>query len=162
MITIGRRTLAVFTTCSLLSLVFAPASWPNNVMPKSLVDVARANGCNPIDDFFDRDPNIMNPPYVLGWIPEAPYSAVFWCKKIGKSDRPYKLIFAVGETLELKLCRRKATGGVPSCHRVLESAGRSKNQNTTQSCIEFFLYCCRYTSEARSNWCVNQRSRTCE
>jgi hypothetical protein len=95
MITIGRRTLAVFTTCSLLSLVFAPASWPNNVMPQTLVDVAHANGCNPIDDFFDeQDPDIMNPPYVLGWVRGVRYSAVFWCKKPAKSDKPYKLIFA--------------------------------------------------------------------
>jgi hypothetical protein len=114
MIKIGRRTLAVFATCSLFSLVFAPASWPNNVMPQSLVDVAHANGCNPIDDFFDRDPNIMNPPYVLGWIPEASYSAAFWCKKREKSDRPYKLIFAVGDTLELKLADPKQLAGCPA------------------------------------------------
>jgi hypothetical protein len=116
MITIGRRTLAVFTTCSLLSLVFAPASWPNNVMPQPLVDVAHANGCNPIDDFFDqRDPNVMNPPYVLGWVPEARYSAVFWCKKTEKSDKPYKLIFAAGEEpYELKLADPKQLTGCPA------------------------------------------------
>jgi hypothetical protein len=116
MITIGRRTLAVFTTCSLLSLVFAPASWPNNVMPQTLVDVAHANGCNPIDDFFDeRNPNVMNAPYVLGWVPEARYSAVFWCKKTEKSDKPYKLIFAAGEEpYELKLADPKQLAGCPA------------------------------------------------
>lgn len=116
MITIGRRTLAVFAACSLLSLVFAPASWPNNVMPQALVGVAHANGCNPIDDFFDeRDPNVMNAPYVLGWIPEARYSAVFWCKKTEKSDKPYKLIFAAGEEpYELKLADPKQLAGCPS------------------------------------------------
>jgi hypothetical protein len=116
MITIGRRTLAVFTTCSLLSLVFAPASWPNNVMPQTLVDVAHATGCNPIDDFFDeRNPNVMNAPYVLGWVPEARYSAVFWCKKMEKSDKPYKLIFAAGEEpYELKLADPKQLAGCPA------------------------------------------------
>lgn len=116
MITIGRRTLAVFTTCSLLSLVFAPASWPNNVMPQTLVDVAHANGCNPIDDFFDqRNPNVMNAPYVLGWVPEARYSAAFWCKKTEKSDKPYKLIFAAGEEpYELKMADPKQLAGCPA------------------------------------------------
>jgi hypothetical protein len=117
MITIRRRTLAVFTTCSLLSLVFAPASWPNNVMPQTLIDVAHANGCNPIDDFFDeRNPNIMNPPYVLGWVRGARYSAVFWCKRTEKSDKPYKLIFAATDTPypELKLADPKQLAGCPS------------------------------------------------
>jgi hypothetical protein len=118
MITIGRRSLAGFAMCSLLSLVFAPASWsnPNNVMPQMLVDVALANGCNPIDDFFDqRDPDLMNAPYVLGWVSEAPYSAVFWCKKTEKSDRPYQLIFAAGEEpYALKLADPKQLAGCPA------------------------------------------------
>jgi hypothetical protein len=86
-------------------------------MPKTLVDVAHANGCNPIDDFFNQqDPNIMNPPFVLGWVREAEYSAVFWCKKPGKSDKPYKLIFAATDpaTREFKLADQKQLAGCPA------------------------------------------------
>lgn len=85
-------------------------------MPQTLVDFAHANGCNPIDDFFaERNPNIQNPPYVLGWVRGARYSAVFWCKNTVKSDKPYKLIFAAAdEPYELKLADPKQLGGCPA------------------------------------------------
>jgi hypothetical protein len=110
------RTLASCVVCTLFLLVFAPASWPNNVIPQTLVDVAHANGCGPIDDFLDeRNPNITNPPYVLGWIPGDPQdSAVFWCKKIEKSDKPYKLLFATPSAGGFNLADRKQLGGCPA------------------------------------------------
>jgi hypothetical protein len=118
MVTIGRKTLTAFAMCSLLSLVIAPASWPQNlIMPRTLVDIAHANGCNPIDNFFnEQDPNLINPPYVLGWVREAEYSAVFWCKKQEQSDKPYKLIFAASDpsTREFKVAEPKQLEGCPA------------------------------------------------
>jgi hypothetical protein len=116
------RTLATFAIWCFVSLVFASPSSANNVMPQTLVDVAHANGCNPIDEFFDeRNPNITNPPYVLGWIPgDARDSAVFWCKKIEKSDKPYKLLFAAPATGGFNLADPKQLAGCPA---VIEYSG---------------------------------------
>ena len=96
MIATGRRCCAAFGTCFLFLTVFTPASWTDAlVMPRELVDFALANGCTPIDNFFEQ-PDMINPPYVYGWVPGAAAdSAVFWCKKGQKSDKPYNLMFAV-------------------------------------------------------------------
>jgi hypothetical protein len=100
-------------------------------MSKTLVDIAHANNCNPLDNFFEEnDPNLMNPPYVLGWVQEAQGqsgqstsidqqlqgSAVFWCKKTEKSEKPYKLIFAASDpvTREFKMADPKQLGGCPA------------------------------------------------
>jgi len=96
MIASGRRNIARFAVCILFLTEFAPVSWPETlVMPRELADFARANGCTPIDKFFDR-PGMVNPPYVYGWLPGSDEdSAVFWCKKTEKTDKPYNLMFTV-------------------------------------------------------------------
>lgn len=74
------------------------------VMPREFVDFARANGCAAIDDFFER-PGMVNPPFVYGWLPGDPQgSAVFWCKKTQKSDKPFYLMFKVNDPKQLAGC----------------------------------------------------------
>lgn len=118
MIAAGRRNLTSLAVCVLLLTVFAPVSWADTlVMPRALVDLAHANGCDPIDEFFEQPPgllNLINPPYVLGWIPAVRDSAVFWCKKVEASDRPYKLMFAVPTSLGFKLADPKQLAGCPA------------------------------------------------
>lgn len=112
-----QRYMAVLTVCSLLLPLFAsPVSADTMVMPRDLVDFATANGCAPINDFFER-PGMINPPYVLldAWAPgatgvnavdreKAIDSAAFWCKKVEKSDKPYKLMFKVSDPQLLAGC----------------------------------------------------------
>jgi hypothetical protein len=74
------------------------------VMPRELVDLAHANGCSPISDFFER-PGMVNPPYAYGWLPGDPgSSAVFWCKGAAESKKPYKLVFKVADPKQLRGC----------------------------------------------------------
>jgi hypothetical protein len=98
------RVLVAFT-CILAVAIFTPVSWPDTlVMPRELVDFANANGCAPIDDFFER-PGMVNPPFVYGWLPGDPAdSAAFWCKKTEKSAKPYKLIFKVRDPKQMAGC----------------------------------------------------------
>ncbi len=98
------RVLVAFT-CILAVAIFTPVSWPDTlVMPRELVDFAHANGCTPIDDFFEL-PGMVNPPFVYGWLPGDPAdSAAFWCKKTEKSDKPYKLIFKVRDPKQMAGC----------------------------------------------------------
>ncbi len=77
------------------------------VMPRELVDFARANGCVPIDDFYER-PGMVNPPYAYGWLAgDTENSAAFWCKKLEKSDRPYLLVIKATNTKDLSGCPAK-------------------------------------------------------
>jgi hypothetical protein len=74
------------------------------VMPRDLVDFAVANHCAQIDDFYER-PGTVNPPYVYGWLPGANEdSAVFWCKKVEKNEKPYNLMFKVQDPQLLGGC----------------------------------------------------------
>jgi hypothetical protein len=73
-------------------------------MPRELVDFARSNGCAQIDDFYER-PGMVHPVYVYGWLPGGDEdSAVFWCKKMEKSEKPYNLIFKVRDPKQLGGC----------------------------------------------------------
>jgi hypothetical protein len=118
MFVVGRRNLSSFAVCVFLLTVFAPVSRADTlVMPRVLVDLAHANGCNPISEFFESSPdllNLINPPYVLGWIPALRDSAVFWCKKAEASDRPYRLMFAVPTGHGFKLADPKQLAGCPA------------------------------------------------
>jgi hypothetical protein len=84
-------------------------------MPRELVDFARANGCEPIDDFFER-PGMVDPPYVYGWLPgDKENSAVFWCKRKDDRDNPYNLMFISSASPEsLSLANSKQSGGCPA------------------------------------------------
>lgn len=108
--------LAAFA-CIFLLAVFTPASWSDTlVMPRELVDSAHANGCTPIDNFFER-PGMVNPPYVYGWLPGGDVdSAVFWCKKVEKSVKPYNLVFTVRDrsSFAMKLVDPKQLQGCPA------------------------------------------------
>ena len=74
------------------------------VMPRDLSDYAHAQGCTPVDDFYDR-PGMLNPPYVYGVVAgETEDSAAFWCKKPEKSDKPYLLVFKVKDSKGLGGC----------------------------------------------------------
>lgn len=85
------------------------------VMPRELVDVAHANSCEPINDFFER-PGMVDPPYVLGWLPgNKEDSAVFWCKKKDGGEKPYKLMFMPADPKQL--------GGCPA---IIESRNRPR------------------------------------
>lgn len=66
--------------------------------------------------FSAQDPDLKNPPYVLGWVRDAQYSAVFWCKKVEKSDKPYKLLFVATDTPypQMKLADPKQLAGCPA------------------------------------------------
>jgi hypothetical protein len=112
-----RRNLARFSVSILLLTVFAPVSRPDTlVMPRELVDFAHANGCTPIDNFFER-PGMVHPPFVYGWLPGSDEdSAVFWCKKNVKTDKPYNLMFAVrdSKSLQLKVPDPKQLTGCPA------------------------------------------------
>lgn len=77
------------------------------VMPRELVDFARSSGCGPIDNFYDR-PGMVNPPYVYGWlVGDAENSAVFWCKKVEKSNKPYMLVVKSTKEKDLSGCPAK-------------------------------------------------------
>jgi hypothetical protein len=114
MIAAGRQKYDIFTIGILFLSLFAHVSWSDTlVMPRELVEFARTNGCAPINDFFER-PGMINPPFLYGAVPGAADSAVFWCKRIGESDRPYKLIFAVRSQGGLTLPDPKQLGGCPA------------------------------------------------
>jgi hypothetical protein len=85
-------------------------------MPRELVDFAHANGCKTIDKFFER-PGMVNPPYVYGWLLGSDEdSAVFWCKKTEKTDKPYNLMLTVRDlkSHELKVPDQKQLAGCPA------------------------------------------------
>jgi hypothetical protein len=102
---IKKRFLIAFGTCILLFPGFQIVSSADTlVMPRELVDFAHANGCTPINDFFER-PGMVNPPYVYGWLPgPTADSAAFWCKKVENNPKPYKLIFKVPDSKQLEGC----------------------------------------------------------
>jgi hypothetical protein len=105
MLSFAQRTSATFTLCILLLTLFARVSWADTlVMPRELVDFAHANGCTPIDNFFER-PGMVNPPYVYGWLSgDQEKSAVFWCKRAEKNDKPYILMFKARNPKQLAGC----------------------------------------------------------
>lgn len=90
------------TLCILSLLAVAQtASAETLVMPRDLVDFASANGCEPINDFYER-PGFVDPPYVYGWITgDKENSAVFWCKK---GERSYQLMFMPADAKQLGGC----------------------------------------------------------
>jgi hypothetical protein len=98
-----QRFWAIFAIYIVIVPVFSgTGSAQTLVMPIDLVEFARANGCSQIDDFFGPQSPGKNPPYVYGWIPGTDESsAVFWCKKDEKSDKPYKLIFKARDPKQL-------------------------------------------------------------
>jgi len=93
---------------ALIFLLSANTVWADAlVMPRELVDLSRSNGCAPIENFYDR-PGMINPPYAYGWLTGNPESsAVFWCKKIEKSDRPYLLVIKAANIGALAGCPTK-------------------------------------------------------
>ncbi len=94
------------------SVAFASASRAETlVMPRELIDFARAGGCVPIDNFYDR-PGMVNPPYVYGWLAGDPENSVaFWCKKLEKSDKPYLLVIKAANAKDLFGCPAKIEWG---------------------------------------------------
>jgi hypothetical protein len=71
------------------------------VMPEDLVTFAHSNGCEPINDFFNR-PGMINPPYVYGWLSgDKEKTAAFWCKKTDDRIRPYRLVFMPSDPKQL-------------------------------------------------------------
>src|SRR4051794_7353741 len=97
-----QRYLVGTTVCILLvSGVGRTTSADTLVMPRDLVDFARANGCAPIDNFFER-PGMINPPYVYGWLPgDKEKSVVFWCEKASKDRKLYNLLFKPADPKQL-------------------------------------------------------------
>lgn len=94
------RILLVACLCLVVQIALADTL----VMPRELVDAAHANRCDPINNFYNR-PGMVNPPYVYGWLSgESEESAVFWCRSMGKSDKPYKLVIKVRNSKLLAGC----------------------------------------------------------
>jgi hypothetical protein len=74
------------------------------VMPRELVDYAHSQGCAPVEDFYER-PGMVNPAYVYGFAGGEPEdSAVLWCRKAEKSDKPFALLFKVSDPKKLGGC----------------------------------------------------------
>jgi len=63
-------------------------------MPRELVDFALANGCTPIDNFFDR-PGMVNAPFVYGWIPGDQGECCLLVAEYPRQipAKPYRLMF---------------------------------------------------------------------
>lgn len=86
-----------------------PALAGAKVMPQELVELARKNGCDQVEDFYDV-PGMINAPYVYGYLPgPKDKSAVFWCQTVEKGERQFFLILVFKEetTHELARCPRK-------------------------------------------------------
>src|SRR5947207_9312945 len=105
MMPFAQRNSVTFAICILLLALSARVSSADTlVMPRELVDFAHANGCAPIDSFFER-PGMVNPPYVYGWLSgDQENSAVFWCKKAEKNEKPYILMFKARDPKQLAGC----------------------------------------------------------
>jgi hypothetical protein len=111
-----QRYLVGLTLCSLPLLgIGGTTSAETLVMPRELVDFAHANGCAPIDDFFER-PGMVKPPYVYGWLAgDKQNSAVFWCKKKDNGAKSYNLMFISRTSPDLpSLADSKQMGGCPA------------------------------------------------
>lgn len=103
------RYLVVILLVSLLiSNLPSGASAETYVMPKELVQHAEKNDCSQVGDFFDR-PGMVNPPYVYGYFGgEEENSAVFWCQKRARDNKPYvMLVFVKGEQDSWSTCPQK-------------------------------------------------------
>ena len=111
-----QRFFAGLAACMLLLLgVGTTSSTDTLVMPQELVDFAFANGCAPIQNFFNR-PGMIAPPYVYGWLPgDKENSAVFWCKKTDKGEKLYRLMFVtLTSPNPVSLTDPKQLGGCPA------------------------------------------------
>ncbi len=65
-------------------------------LPEPLIEAATTHGCSEITDFFKR-PGLLDPPYVLDYLPGArDESAVFWCTR-PKAPEKYLLVI-VGQS----------------------------------------------------------------
>ena len=68
------------------------ASAETLLMPRELVEFARQNRCEQIDDFFDRTATV-DPPYAYGYLPgPAMSSAVMWCQTRENGKRQFFLL----------------------------------------------------------------------
>lgn len=83
---------ALFASFLLTLFISAPVYSQNHSMPKELLEIAKASGCNEVGDFFNR-PGMVKPPYVYGYLPGAEEnSAAFWCEKEKSGSRSFFLI----------------------------------------------------------------------
>jgi hypothetical protein len=88
-VTLGLRT--AITACAICLWVTSVYAEPL-VMPRDLVEYARAKDCEQVLDFYDR-PGAVRPPYVYGYLPGRPNrSAVFWCQTGQGADRKFWLV----------------------------------------------------------------------
>jgi len=63
------------------------------VMPWELVQYAENNGCHQVDDFFVAHKDMVDPPYVYGYLPgKKQDSAVFWCQTDDGGRRRFWLL----------------------------------------------------------------------
>lgn len=84
--------------------VMGTAAADTLVMPRELVGYARAQGCAPVEDFYERA-GMVKPPYVYGFAGGEPEdSAALWCRKTEKSDKPYLLLLKVSDPKKLDGC----------------------------------------------------------
>jgi hypothetical protein len=97
-----------FLLCALSALVsLAGASQvfaETLVMPRELIDYAKARDCTSISEFFER-PGSINPPYVYGILAgDEEESAAFWCKKSKPGEKPYLLLIKASNPKALADC----------------------------------------------------------
>jgi hypothetical protein len=67
----------------------APAH--GQTLPAPLMEAATEKGCTELSDFFKR-PGLVEPPYVIGYLPgDRESSAAFWCTR-PKAEEKYLLV----------------------------------------------------------------------
>lgn len=100
------------------------ASAETLIMPRELVEYARQNGCEQIDNFFDREETV-GPPYAYAYLPgPATNSAVMWCQnRAGGERRFFLLVMLTNEhqqEYEGAKCPRRveSPGGYPGGLRI--------------------------------------------
>ncbi len=66
------------------------------ILPKELLEIAKKNGCNQVENFYDvpGGAKAINPPYVYGYLSGAKRdSAAFWCVRVKDNNTKYLLVF---------------------------------------------------------------------
>jgi len=75
-------------------------------MPKDLIEIAHANGCEAISAFYDR-PGMVEPPYVYGLLAgDKEQSSAFWCKRTAIGRKRYLLVVNASDPKLLQGCPR--------------------------------------------------------
>lgn len=92
------------------------ASANSMIVPVDLVEEIKAAGCAQIDDFYERRPRVLRPPYVYGLSGgQADFSAAVWCARDGGVGSRGSLILIVmpEPVMPFSKCPREIPGPSP-------------------------------------------------